>query len=51
MLVGPNNGGIDEQLFKASIPLEYFGNTMPYPIRLPPGEADIYRVPVAQFLR
>lgn len=51
MLVGANDGGVDEQLFKVSIPLECLGDAMPYPLYLPAGETNTYEMPVAQFLR
>lgn len=35
MLAGANNGNINKLLFKDRIPLEHFGDAMPYPIRFP----------------
>ncbi len=32
MLVGPNDGGVDEQFFEVGLALERLGDAMPYPV-------------------
>jgi len=51
MLVGTNDGGIDEQLFHVGIATQHVGHALPDAAVTPTGEANICAMPVAQFAR
>ena len=51
MLVGTDDGRVNEQFFEVGIALQRFGDTMPNAVPFPTRKTDIHRMPVAQFLR
>ena len=51
MLVGANDGRVDEALLEIGISAQRFGDTVPYPVCFPTGEADLHRMPIAKLGR
>ena len=51
MLVGSDNGRVDEKFFQIGVAAQRFGNAIPDSVCFPAGEADIHRVPVAKLGR